>query len=233
MSFMPKVLVSDVDLYYELIGKGAPVLLVPGLGADVGAFRTVIEGLAARCRVLAFDPRGAGQSDKPETPYSIGMLANDAAALMRAVGQPPSTVVGVSMGGRVALEMALRHDKQVRRLVLVSTGARSVPYRRSTWPLVVLDTLRGLPKPDPPLPRALERQLEASRTYDGRSRLGEIRAPTLILHGRGDRVIPYRLARELRAGIRGSRLITVRGGHLVFMTRQSSRLVAEVLNFAA
>jgi pimeloyl-ACP methyl ester carboxylesterase len=224
--------VGEIDLYYELVGDGPPVVLIPGLGADVATFEPIIHGLAPRCRVLVFDPRGAGRSDKPDIPYSIGMLADDTAGLMETVGQPASTVVGVSMGGRVALELALRHPERVERLVLVSTAARSAPYRRSRLPWVVVDTLRHRPKPPgDDLPPSHQRQLAASRSYDGSARLGDVHVPALILHGRGDRVIPYSLGREMFEGLAGSQLVTVQGGHLVFMVRRRRQLLDAIVSF--
>src|SRR5579864_2752684 len=208
---MPTFRVGGIDLYCELVGTGRPVVLIPGLGAGGQSFEGVTRRLVPSCRVLTFDPRGAGRSDKPDGPYSIGMFADDTAGLMEAVAMPASTIVGVSMGGRIALELALRHSERVERLVLVSTAARSAPYRRTRWPWSVMDYLRHLPTPHAPLPPPLERQLVASRSYDCSARLGEVRVPTLILHGRGDRVIPYRLAREMHHGIAGSRLIAVSG----------------------
>jgi pimeloyl-ACP methyl ester carboxylesterase len=77
---------------------------------------------------------------------------------------------------------------------------------------------------------AVVRQREASRTYDATDRLHEIRVPTLILHGKKDRVAPYRLAEEMHAGIRGSKMITFNGGHLFLFLRQK-RLLDVVLEF--
>src|SRR5207237_8396726 len=89
---VPVVRFRDVDLYYEVRGDGPPLLLIPGLGSDVRVFRAVIDRLARRCRVVAFDPRGAGPSGKPDIPYSIEMMADDAASLLQAV-ELPSTLV--------------------------------------------------------------------------------------------------------------------------------------------
>ena len=79
---MPSVRVNDIELYYEVQGDGSPLLLVPGLGVDIRFFRGIIDDLSASCRVVAFDPRGAGRSGKPDVPYSIDGMAGDAAALL-------------------------------------------------------------------------------------------------------------------------------------------------------
>src|ERR1700682_6342451 len=78
-------------------------------------------------RVLAFDTRGAARTDKPDAPYSIEMMAGDTNGLMEALGISDATVLGVSMGGRIALSLTLAHPERVARLVLVSTSAAEVP----------------------------------------------------------------------------------------------------------
>src|SRR5258706_2229048 len=108
-------------------------------------FRRIIESLAGRCRVLAFDPRGAGRSDKPDIPYSIEMMADDAAAIMHAVEMPAAHVLGFSMGGRVALDLALRHPDPVLGLILASTSARTLSSRPQRWRWVVMDVIPLLP----------------------------------------------------------------------------------------
>ena len=86
---VPTTHVNDIDLYYEVAGEGASVLLIPGLGVDVNYFRGIIDALSSRHRVLAFDPRGAGRSDKPDEPYTIEGMADDAAALLAHLGIDP------------------------------------------------------------------------------------------------------------------------------------------------
>ncbi len=99
---MPIARVNDIHLYDEVHGEGPPLLLVPGLGGDVRMFRSIVDGLAGRCRVVAFDPRGAGRSDKPDAPYSIELMADDATGLLGALDLPSAHVLGLSMGGRVS-----------------------------------------------------------------------------------------------------------------------------------
>jgi len=98
---VPIVRLRDVDLYYEVRGDGPPLLLIPGLGSDVRVFRAVIDGLARRCRVVAFDPRGAGRNGKPDIPYSIEMMADDAAGLLQAVELPSAHVLGFIPGAEL------------------------------------------------------------------------------------------------------------------------------------
>jgi pimeloyl-ACP methyl ester carboxylesterase len=141
---VPEARVGDIVIHYELTGHGRALVLIPGLGAEVRLFRHAIEGLSHHRQVLAFDPRGAGKSDKPDMPYSIPELADDTLGLMRAVGMNSAHVLGFSMGGRVALELSLRCPEVVTGLILVSTSARTLPYRPLSWRWLVTDVLPRL-----------------------------------------------------------------------------------------
>src|ERR1019366_6642175 len=158
--------------------------------------------------VLAFDNRGAGRTDKPDAPYTIPMMANDTDALMETVGMSHATVLGISMGGRIALDLALEHPDRVARLILVSTMASARPVS-SMSRMELLSVLSGLVfRGRHPQPRyAFNRQREASRSFDCTDRLDEIHVPTTILHGRRDRIAPLRDAQMMRRGIAGSQIV--------------------------
>ena len=102
-------------------GSGEPFLLIPGLGYAAWSFSRQLGPLSESARVLAIDPRGTGRSDKPAGPYSIAQMADDAFAVLDQRGGAPAHIVGTSMGGYVALTLALRHPQAVRSLVLVAT----------------------------------------------------------------------------------------------------------------
>lgn len=218
---MPVTRAGDIDMYYELHGSGDPVVLIGGLASDISQWGWLTDWCAQSHHVLAFDNRGAGRTDKPDAPYTIPMMANDTDALMEAVGMSNATVLGISMGGRIALDLALEHPDRVARLILVSTTASMRPETSMsrTEMLSLLSSLvfRG----KYPQPRyALARQREASRSYDCMDRLGEIRVPTTILHGRKDRIAPLRAAIAMRQGIPGSEMVTFNRGHLFFLVRE-------------
>ena len=212
-------------MYYEIHGQGEPLVLVLGLAADVSEYGWLIQWLAKKRKVLVFDNRGAGRTDKPDTPYSIEMMANDTAELMRAVDFGRADVAGISMGGRIALELALGHLEAVRNLVLVSTSARII----RTWRrYVILGVLPRLPlfKGKHPQPYyAFSRQREASSGYDCTSRLPEINVPAFIMNGAKDKSAPRELAEELHAGIKGSKLFMFKGGHMFFMLRERQQFL--------
>jgi pimeloyl-ACP methyl ester carboxylesterase len=121
---MPKVRVGGIELYYEVAGQGEPVVLIMGFGGDHQAWGFQYRELAGRYRVVAFDNRGAGQSDAPDLPYTTRMMAEDTIGLMDALGIDRAHVVGASMGGMIAQELALAHPARVRSLQLHCTLAQ-------------------------------------------------------------------------------------------------------------
>ncbi len=226
---MARASVNGIELYYEEHGTGPALLLVPGLGADTRLFGGVIGPLAATCHVIVFDLRGGGRSDKPPGPYTIEQMADDAEGLLDVLRIERAVVVGYSLGGRIALSLALDHSTRVRRLVLAATSASTPPGRIFSRRWLAMEVLSRLPTPGERQPRwAWESQRQASASYDATARLGEIVVPTLILHGRRDHMTSLALAREMHAAIAGSSLVEVPGGHISLVTRERRRFAKEV-----
>ena len=111
-----------IDFYHEVAGEGPPVLLISGTGADLRNVPHDRHPLARHFETHAYDQRGLGQTSKPDEPYAMADYADDAAALLGALGVDRAHVVGVSFGGMVAQHLALRHPGVVDRLVLMCTS---------------------------------------------------------------------------------------------------------------
>jgi pimeloyl-ACP methyl ester carboxylesterase len=133
---MPTVRVRDIQMFYQDVGEGDPVLLIMGFGGDHLAWAMQMADFAGRHRVIAFDNRGVGQSDAPDAPYTTRMMADDALGLMDALGVDSAHVLGVSMGGMIAQELVLARPDRVRSLHLACTFGRPDPYMlalNSAW----------------------------------------------------------------------------------------------------
>lgn len=212
------------------------MVLIEGLGTDISPYRTTIRRLSQKYQVLAFDNRGVGRTDKPDAPYTIEMMAEDAADLLKSLRMAQTHVLGISMGGRIAMALALGHPELVRSLVLVSTSARVQRGTRNTrrfWLYKLIKRIRAggrILGRSPQSYSAFLRQLEASGSYDCTNRLGEIVAPTLILQGKNDRLVPQHLTEELHAGIKNSKVIPFSGGHMFFIW-ENERFTDCVMDF--
>ncbi len=119
---MPKVNVNGCNIYYEIHGKGEPLVMIMGLRRNLEWWYRQLQELSRHFKVIVFDNRGAGRSDKPETDYSIRLFADDTAALMDELGISKAHVLGFSMGGYIAQELVVNFPEKVINLALVSTS---------------------------------------------------------------------------------------------------------------
>ena len=126
---MPWVDVRGRRLYYEEFGEGEPLVFISGLGGDCRAFAVPQRSFASFYRVLTIDNRDVGRSDRVVADYTTADLADDVAGLLNSVGAVPAHVVGHSLGGLIAQQVALRHPHLVRSLVLRGLSDGAV-YRR-------------------------------------------------------------------------------------------------------
>jgi pimeloyl-ACP methyl ester carboxylesterase len=241
---------DNAELYYESTGAGAPVLLVMGLGMNATGWWRTVPVLAERLRVLAFDNRGMGRSSQPPGPYSTAQMADDAVAVLDAAGEATAHVYGISLGGMIAQQIALRHPDRVRSLVLGATTPGgpghtapdegtlafferrgSMPPEEAVWASVPYNygpatRARNAQRIGEDISERLRypfaaepyrAQLGAAMSHDIFDRVAEIRAPTLVVHGDADRMIPPANGRVLADSIPGARLSMWPGaGHLYF-----------------
>lgn len=122
---MPKVKLDDISIYYEIHGQGDPLILIAGLGSDISSWSSIINELSKHFQVIVFDNRGVGRSDTPSCSYSIQELAKDVVQLLRLLNMKKAHVLGHSLGGYVAQELAIGFSEYVDKLVLVSTASVS------------------------------------------------------------------------------------------------------------
>lgn len=257
---MPFAEGAGVEIWFERAGDGPRVLVINGTGSDLRVKPNIFDSPLARgADLVSYDHRDLGRSTRVETQPTMADFADDAAAVLDAVGWESASVVGISFGGMVAQELAIRHPGRVSRLALLCTssgGAGGVSYplhelegldesERARVLLAINDTRYDLgwqaahPEEAAPLidfvrstrtPQSV-RQLEARRHHDTFDRLGSIGVPTLVAAGRYDGIAPLANAEALVAAIPGARLEVFEGGH-AFLVQDRSAFAA-VAAFAA
>lgn len=252
---------SGVRIAWERRGSGPPLLLIHGLGYARWGWEPVVDLLAAEHDVVLFDNRGIGDSAAPPGPYTVAEMARDAASVLDAAGLERAHVLGTSLGGMVALQLALDHSDRVDRLVLACTtpgGAGAVPMPERTVrlmaeaPTLPMDiALRRFvenafgPEPEPELvdrimahrlataqaPTAWAAQAAAGATFDVWQRVGEIGAPTLVLTGDADAVVDPRNSELLAERIPNARLEVFADDGHLFFWEEPERFVEIVTEF--
>ena len=254
---------SGVRIAWERRGSGAPLLLVHGLGYARWGWEPVADAFAETHEVVLFDNRGIGDSDAPLGPYSVRILAEDAVAVLDAAELERVHVLGTSLGGMVALELAISWPERVDRLVLACTtpgGPHAAPM-----PAQTVDLMQRAPTLPPEValrrfvenalgpnkdPAVVERilahrlstaqptvawaaQAAAGATFDAWDRLGGITAPTLVLTGDEDAVVDPRNSELLAERIEVARLEVFPGTGHLFFWEEPQRFVQVVTEFLA
>jgi 3-oxoadipate enol-lactonase len=248
-------------IYWDEQGQGEPVLLIMGLAYPSQMWYRTRPLLASRYRTVALDNRGIGQSDVPPGPYPIALMASDAAAVLNAAGIESAHVFGVSMGGMIAQEFALQYPKRVLSLILGCTAAggpaavraepeaiqmlmrrekmspeqaaeAAVPFIYDpTTPRARIDEDLTIRRPWFPSPEGYAAQLQGILGWEAYSRINQIVAPTLVIHGESDRLIPPGNAKLIAERIPGAKLVMIpRASHL-FLTDQTEVSHHAILQF--
>jgi 3-oxoadipate enol-lactonase len=130
---MPRLRIDDCDIHYEVVGAGPPVLLLHGLGSCAADWAPQIDALAPAYTVVGVDLRGHGESGRPPGPYSMPMFAGDLVHLLETLALGPAHVVGMSLGGMVAFQLAVDAPALVRTLVVVNSAPAVVPRTAGEW----------------------------------------------------------------------------------------------------
>jgi pimeloyl-ACP methyl ester carboxylesterase len=235
---MPTLGAGDVELYYEDRGSGDAVVFLHGLGSSSADWEPQLDALSARYRAIAIDMRGSGRS-RAVGPFSVAMFAADVAAVIDHLGAAPAHVVGLSMGGMVAFQLALDHAHAVRTLTIINSGPALVPRTRKEKLLIALrlgiarvlgpaGMARLLAKrlfPGKPelqatfiarMSRNDKRAYAATQRaligFDVRPRIAAIRVPTLVVAADHD-YTPVALKEAYARKMPDARVVTLAGGH--------------------
>ena len=257
---MPFVENQGAKIHWDELGQGPPVLLIMGLGYASCMWHRARPTLARQYRTLAFDNRGVGLSDVPPGPYSIATMAADAAAVLDAAEIVSAHVFGVSMGGMIAKEFALQFPARTRSLILgcTSPGGSSairaeskvidillgrdmtpeqartaiLPYiYDASTPQALIDQDINLRRNWLPSPEGYTAQLQAIRAWEAYSRIAQITAPTLVIHGRSDGLIPAGNGELIARRIPGAKFVVLERASHMFLTDQTVRAMQEILAF--
>jgi 3-oxoadipate enol-lactonase len=247
-------------IYWDEQGSGEPVLLIMGLGYPSYLWHRTRPALKQRYRTIALDNRGSGQSDAPQGPYSIALMASDAAAALDAAGVESAHVFGLSMGGMIAQEFALQYPARVRSLILGCTAAGGPNAVRAEKHVTDTLTSRDLGSEALmqamrpfvydsgthvdrieedlairrqwfPRPEAYMAQLQGIFAWEAYSRLDKIATPTLVIHGQTDRLVPAGNSKLIAARISGSKLVMLPRASHIFTTDQPEASHKAIVDF--
>jgi 3-oxoadipate enol-lactonase len=234
---MPTLDVNGIGLYYEVSGQGEPLVFLHGLGSCSQDWEFQVAEFSKEYRVITMDLRGHGQSARPRGPYSIEMLASDAAGLLGALGVGAAHVVGLSLGGAVAFQLAVSFPSLVKSLIIVNSGPdariRTVRQRLMVATRLAMVRLLGLrrvgaalskkllPGPDLAGVRATFRErfvrndrdsylaaLRALLGWSVISHIGDITCPTLVIAADND-YTPVAIKEAYVAKIPGAKLVVI------------------------
>lgn len=235
---MPKLHLGNIDLYYETAGQGQPILFIHGLGSSGRDWEEQIAFFSRYYQVVTFDLRGHGQSDKPAGPYSIPLFASDVAQLIEILDIAPVHVVGLSLGGMTAFQLAVSNAELVRSLVIVNAAPefilRTSKERRQLFLRELIVRLLGMRKMGEVLskrlflkpehdklrrlfverwaendPRAYLASMRAIVGWSVADHLSEIRSPTLVIAADAD-YTPVALKEEFVARMPQAELVVIK-----------------------
>ena len=252
---------DGAEIWWAATGAGEPVVLVMGLGYPSDMWFRVIPSLAASHRVLRLDNRGAGRTgDVPGAPYTVETMAGDVLAVLDAAGEASAHVVGISMGGLIAQEVAMTAPDRVRSLVL---GCTHPGIAHAVLDPEALDLLRQRGElnaedaaeasvafnyaPTTPRQRITEdwavrlllasspsgyrAQVEGTAPWSGLERLPSLEVPTLLLHGEADRLLPVANTHRIAQAVPHAEVVVIPDANHLFMTDQPERTIEVLLDW--
>lgn len=256
---MPKTKIHGINIFYRVEGQGEPLVMIMGLGSNQSSWMFQTRFFKRHYRVVTFDNRGVGKSDKPEGPYSIRMMVDDTVHLMNHLGIEKAHILGISMGGMIAQELAINYPQRVMKLVLGCTFACRYDALNGETPewakaldlgiqgkvgpmvsllfnrringiiFVILMKIQAMMRSSEL--EGILAQREACARHHAVDRLPLIIAPTLVIVGTGDRVIKPSSSEVMAKLIPNARLVKIENGSHCFPLEMSNRFNREVLDF--
>ena len=265
---MPGANVNGTNIYYEVHGQGEPLVMIMGFGGGCRGWYFQMRVFKKHYRVIIFDNRGIGKSDKAMESYTIRTMASDTLGLMDNLGIEKAHVLGMSLGSLVAQEIAIEHPERVMKLILACASIgeteeddmnermvkafkvkegpdgvdlRSVNFEEAMDTVVALSFNKRLYRMLlTPMSKVYVkmvgveghfRQIEAVMGYNTLDRLHRIKAPTMVLTGTEDKIIPPKYSEQIASLIPHARLVKVEGGSHALNIEMRSRFNKEVLEF--
>lgn len=258
---MPRIKVNSISLNYEMDGEGPAVVFINGLTMDTNGWILQSPAFSKIYKVLRYDCRGQGLSDKPDMDYSQQMHADDLKNLMDKLDIRRSHIVGISNGGMIAQHFAIKYPEKVGALVLVDTCSyidTLLEYMINIWisatevggsefrydvtiPLIFSESFIKNNRENISImkqysaeinpPRAVINLANACLKHELTDRLSEIKAPTLIIVGDEDILIPPKYSRLLREKIEGSVLVIIKGSGHVPSIEKPEEFNSTILDF--
>jgi len=265
---MPGANVNGTNIYYEVHGQGEPLVMIMGFGGGCRGWYFQVRTFKKHYKVIIFDNRGIGKSDKATEPYTIRTMASDTLGLMNNLGIEKAHVMGMSLGSLVAQEIAIEHAERVDKLILACASIgeteeddmhermvkafkvkegpdgvdlRSVNFEEAMDTVIALSFNKRLYRMLlTPLSKVYVkmvgvdghfRQIEAVMGYNTLDRLHRVTAPTLVLTGTEDKIIPPKYSEQIASRIPNARLVKVEGGSHALNIEMRSRFNKEVLDF--
>ena len=273
---MPKAKINDISISYKVHGQGEPLVLIMGLGGAKWSW--IFQTLAFKkfYQVITFDNRGVGRTDKPSEPFTVKTMADDTIGLMDHLGADRAHILGVSLGGMIAQEIAINYPERVNKLILgCTTSGLDDEINREDYDSKLPETfglkddfsikdIQNLDLRNVDFSKVMSHltrlafnkrhyrillaqlsklyvkingyngligQLEAARKHSTLDRLHMIRAPTMVITGTEDRLVPPHSSETLAEKISNAKLVKVEGGSHSFPAEMRKQFNKEVLNF--
>jgi pimeloyl-ACP methyl ester carboxylesterase len=251
--------VNGIKINYRVDGRGYPLVMIMGFSSPRSAWSSQVPFFKKHFQVVTFDNRGVGKSDKPTGPYTTKLMADDAVALMDYLGIKQAHIVGASMGGMIAQELAIHYPERVSKLVLACTycckqgESGDTPEQAELTKLSPKKMSAAMVKLacNKPFYRfvvgtmaaiqlnfvsaaanvGIQGQTAACFNHNTLDRLSAIKSPTLVIVGTEDHLITPTSSDVIARHIPGAKLVKVAGGSHMFFMENKQEFNQKVLDF--